>query len=236
MLHSTRGASMLLALLFLLFSVTVGAVVLTAAYSSAGRIARNRQEQQNYLAVASAAQLLQADLASMSLSGSFLQQDFEQIDVYETPNPDDPDNPTTWTETTTWTEYRPGGVVLTGSALLAQVVQDLETLYYSTVPQLQGKPPEDMTYPLAFDAPDLPAVTGTLTVDGDNAGNRYTITAVLKTAPDSSYATTLVFCPQVSPTLVEGIAHTEGNPSCTTTRYTASVTWDPAVLTKGAHP
>lgn len=94
-LRSASGASMLLALLFLIFSVTVGAVVLTAASASAGRIARNRQEQQNYLAVASAAQLLQTDLEALTLTGSYLQKDFERVVVHESENPDDPDNPIT---------------------------------------------------------------------------------------------------------------------------------------------
>ena len=54
-LHSRTGASLLIALLFFLVAMTVGAVVLTAASANAGRIQNNRQEQQNYLAVASAA-------------------------------------------------------------------------------------------------------------------------------------------------------------------------------------
>ena len=63
-LHSRTGASMLIALLFFLVAMTVGAVVLTAASANAGRVKRNRQEQQNYLAVASAAGLLREDITA----------------------------------------------------------------------------------------------------------------------------------------------------------------------------
>lgn len=116
--------------------------------------------------------------------------------------------------------------------------RDLEALYYSTVAELHLDTPGDMTYSLAFEAPGLPAVTGTLAIDRANVletgAARYTITAVLQTAADNSHATTLVFRPQVSPTQATDVERTGGNPSCTTTTYTTRVTWDPAVLTKGA--
>ena len=44
-LHSRTGASLLIALLFFLVAMTVGAVVLTAASANAGRIQKSRREQ-----------------------------------------------------------------------------------------------------------------------------------------------------------------------------------------------
>lgn len=65
-LHSTRGASMLMALFFLLVCVTAGAVMLTAATASAAKEQNRYQEQQAYLAVSSAARLLKKQLGSSS--------------------------------------------------------------------------------------------------------------------------------------------------------------------------
>ena len=57
-LRSRRGASILIALVFFLLCLTVGGVVLTAATASAGRLAAQRQTQQDYLTVSSAAALV----------------------------------------------------------------------------------------------------------------------------------------------------------------------------------
>ena len=59
-LKSERGASILLAMVFFLLCLTVGGVVLTAATASAGRIASQRQTQQDYLTASSAAEALRA--------------------------------------------------------------------------------------------------------------------------------------------------------------------------------
>ncbi len=61
-LNSQRGASILIAMVFFLLCLTVGAVVLTAATANAGRLASRRQEEQNYLTVSSAARLLRDGL------------------------------------------------------------------------------------------------------------------------------------------------------------------------------
>ena len=70
-LHSDRGASMAMALVYFLICLTVGGVVLTAAVSNVSRVERNRQEQQEYLAVASASQLLSEDIPRMTFTGSY---------------------------------------------------------------------------------------------------------------------------------------------------------------------
>ena len=57
-LHSERGASILLALLFFLVCMMVGASVLAAAASNAGKIRSNQTEQQKYLTLSSAIRLI----------------------------------------------------------------------------------------------------------------------------------------------------------------------------------
>ena len=61
-LKSTRGASILLALVFVLVCTTVGASVLMAAATNAGRTRSNHEEQQLYLALSSSLQLVADDL------------------------------------------------------------------------------------------------------------------------------------------------------------------------------
>ena len=61
-LNSQSGASIVIALLFFLLCLTVGAVVLTAATANVGRVARIQNEQQAYFAVRSAAELLRDEI------------------------------------------------------------------------------------------------------------------------------------------------------------------------------
>jgi hypothetical protein len=64
-LHSSSGASLVIALLFLLLCLTVGAVILTAAASNAGRMSHARANQQAYLTVSSAAELVREELEGL---------------------------------------------------------------------------------------------------------------------------------------------------------------------------
>ncbi len=68
-LKSNSGASMVIALLFLLLCLTIGAIVLSAASASAGRLRTSRANQQNYLTVSSAADLLRDKLSGFKFTG-----------------------------------------------------------------------------------------------------------------------------------------------------------------------
>ncbi|MEY8354655.1 hypothetical protein AALB39_15035 [Lachnospiraceae bacterium 54-53] len=63
-LHNSRGASMLIALLFFLICVTTGTMILTAASASSVKSKDRYSNEQHYLAVASAARLLKAEMGS----------------------------------------------------------------------------------------------------------------------------------------------------------------------------
>ncbi len=58
-LHSPAGVSMLIALLFFLVCLTVGSLILTAATANASKTRGRYAREQDYLALASAARLLQ---------------------------------------------------------------------------------------------------------------------------------------------------------------------------------
>ena len=61
-LHDRRGASLLMALLLLLLATMVSVVILTAVSSAARHLSRDREAQQNYLTVSSAAELLRSGI------------------------------------------------------------------------------------------------------------------------------------------------------------------------------
>lgn len=70
-LRSQNGASILLALLFFLLCGMVGASVLMAAASNAGKSRSSREEQQKYLTLSSALQLVCDELESASYIGKY---------------------------------------------------------------------------------------------------------------------------------------------------------------------
>ena len=71
-LNSRRGASILLALLFMLMCILVAASVVMAAASNAGKIKSNKEEQQKYLTLSSAVNLLVDELQSVEYVGGYV--------------------------------------------------------------------------------------------------------------------------------------------------------------------
>lgn len=67
-LNSQSGAVFVIALIFFLVCVVVGAIVVTAATMNAGRTEKRYDEQQAYLAASSAVQMLQENFADMTFS------------------------------------------------------------------------------------------------------------------------------------------------------------------------
>ncbi len=76
-LCSESGASILLALLFFLLCAMVGASVLMAAASNAGKSRSNREEQQKYLTLSSALQLVCDELTAAEYTAKY---DFIKIE------------------------------------------------------------------------------------------------------------------------------------------------------------
>lgn len=70
-LNSRRGASLLLALLFFLIALLVGASILMAAASNGGKAKSNRDEQQAYLTLSSALQLVVDDINGGKYTGRY---------------------------------------------------------------------------------------------------------------------------------------------------------------------
>lgn len=77
-LRSQSGASILLALLFLLVCMLAAATVLMAAVSNAGKIRSNYDEQQRYLALSSALRLAAGELAKAEYTGKYTVTTWEE--------------------------------------------------------------------------------------------------------------------------------------------------------------
>ena len=87
-LRSQSGASILLALLFLLTCMMVAASILMAAVSNAGKIRSNYDEQQRYLTLSSALRLVAGEIEEATYTGDYT------VRRWEVPILDDDGNPT----------------------------------------------------------------------------------------------------------------------------------------------
>jgi len=65
-LRSKDGVSIFMGLIFLLVCLMVGTVALTAATAAAGKLSRQREAEQDYLTVASAARLMKARICELT--------------------------------------------------------------------------------------------------------------------------------------------------------------------------
>lgn len=92
-LRSERGASILLALLLFLVCMMVGASVLAAAASNAGKARSNRTEQQKYLNLTSAIQLVADEIAKARYTGKYTVWEWEEKKTATTRTTDNSTDP-----------------------------------------------------------------------------------------------------------------------------------------------
>lgn len=238
-LNRSTGASMLLALLFFLACMTVGAVVLTAAATNTGRIARNRQAQQTYLAAASAARLIAEDLDGQSFTGTYR----KIVTETEIPPQKAPDGSVTPGYLQTDTRFLADPPSLQNGRLLLPAESDLSALYRSALPPETGltlPPPTDISLPLRVTVPaesgTFPPVEGTLSIQtGSGSAPLYTATAVIFALLEDgsrSDAMTITLTAQIHSDAVTQRSVSE-NVTVTTTTYTTAVTWSDPVIVKG---
>ena len=131
-LQSQRGASLLLALLFLALCSLVSATILMAAVSNAGKARSNLREHQSYLALSSAVDLICDEIVRSEYQGKY---HYEEV-VEETPVKD-PETGEETGEVITTTYYhftqREGSCTHKGadteSRLTGLLKKDLDTLF-----------------------------------------------------------------------------------------------------------
>ena len=131
-LQSQRGASLLLALLFLALCSLVSATILMAAVSNAGKARSNLREHQSYLALSSAVDLICDEIVRSEYQGRYHYEE----EIIETPV-EDPETGEETGEVTTTTYYhftqQEGSCTYKGadteSQLTGLLKKDLDTLF-----------------------------------------------------------------------------------------------------------
>lgn len=241
-LNSSAGASIVIALIFFLLCAVVGGVVLTAATVSAGRSGRDLSAQRAYLAVSSAARLIENDLEGASFSGAYSSSVTTVTTITQTGV--GADGQPTYTTTVTEgpviyqrgaTGWKPGV-----SQLLDNAGMDLTAIYASRLTDPNARSAftvgvaADKTCTLEFAenaALHIPAVTALLKVDAS-----YNMTVLLRDASGQcEMLLTLLPAetgPEVSTTVTNSADYSQ---QTVATAYTTVVTWGPAVASrKGA--
>lgn len=238
-LNSQSGASIVIALIFFLVCLTVGAVVLTAATANAGRITRNQKEQQAYFAVRSAAELLRDELEGEAFTakqdewdGSPAQAGAANFPKYLTP------------------EYLPELMEDTRLRVLRETVQTQAKDFFQMQCSGRTLPNETKFASFTIDAgEDIPKVEVSWWIDGSYGLHFSLDTAAADTGKDYHCPMTLTF--SASPKYEVGsrtarweVPHTEGEGedavtvmverTAAYTRHTLEVSWNTGIITKGA--
>ncbi|MEG1989029.1 MAG: hypothetical protein RR035_07555, partial [Oscillibacter sp.] len=231
-LHSRRGASILLALLFFLVCGFVGAVVLGSAVANAEKLQGRREDQQTYYAVSSAARLLQTALDGTRCVGE------EKKTVYQCGNNTHGGDPIPTFDLQSETA---DGSLTDLLHTAAQSVFQSQLSY--TTPNAFPRVATDFTI-TAAEKKNMPPVQVYMTMD-----EHYTALFTLQTDVEDSYVMTLTCPAAVNPVEeqenltcahAETITGEDGKPTEVTEIYpytvytrTTTVTWLPGTITKG---
>ena len=259
-LKSSRGTSMILALLYVLISLSVGAVVLTAASSNSGRLQRDWTDQRDYLAVESAMDLLRKEVAGATFTGRY--QSTEVITKHTVP-PEEGGEPTIYF---TYAYHYSEGVDpegdpptgLSGSQVLTNEAVDLMPGYLHAVAKpfkdggaVEGKlrewknvTPQPITRELELTVPGqegFPTVQGSLnirTVESPTYqilidGQLY-VPAGTAEAPVKRFPISFSWASKPASTVMTSNAVSGETVTTTTNTHTTTVTWNEPVIQKGA--
>ena len=193
-LKSSRGASILMALLFLLVCMMVASSLLMAAVSNAGKIQSDRTEQQKYLTLSSALRLVCGELEKLEYTGQY------QHTEWSVPIKDDEGNDTGNSIFYYWCGQKEG--TLTGGSLADTLrdffLKELDGMYGEafTARGFQAQPartPAEHELVLTVDGSGLPGLEEPVTVTLwlENRGKLIHLTAALGSADAKGYVYTL---------------------------------------------
>ncbi len=223
-LRSSSGASMLIALSFLLLCLTVGAVVLTAASSNAGRMAHAQSSQQAYLTVSSAAGLLRDELDGLTFTAG----EWRSVDSYDGGVSVGAITP----------QVSPAGGLNELAGTFARQIFEADTVY------LSPKFPLSDGASLSVEAPGFERVGAVLSIAGD-----YTLTLKLSLTSDPGmYPLTLTMPAVIQDSTADDVSYynitviedVEGVPTevtytyqITTSTRTVTAVWGSGIISKG---
>jgi len=239
-LKSDRGATLIIALLFFMVCIMVASAIMTAAVANMGRIDKQRDEEQIYLAVFSAVRMLQDDFSDMTPCKA------QKTDIEYTCNYNDehPDIAGAWDCTD-----QDGNDTGSAGAILADYVNKavIYVLRYNQAPDMK-------TFTITPDAPELSLipVTVEMTMSKDYilkfalsaesaSGSSYAVTlSIAGNASASSSVDSGAFCHHLeqsaTPVLVNGewVYPTIDNTyAINRTTYSTTVEWSPGTISKG---
>lgn len=210
-LRDKSGASIFISLLFFLFCLTIGGIILTASTANAGRLRNSRQAQQDYLTVSSAALLLRSICEGAGFTGSATVVD-GSAPSYST--------------------------LSSGSTPLLRLIQDTAYAIFTGnsvgTEQITIEVPNLETVSGTFSMSNDYKISISLWLPDEETGERYpvelTIPAVVQELPPEIINNTV--------TTDSGTVDDDGNPIMNTTVITTvintlSVSWDDGVITKG---
>jgi hypothetical protein len=215
---------MIIALLFMFLCLTVGAIVLSAASASAGRLITAKTNQQNYLTVSSAASLIRNAISGTTFTGVEIKKVDSRGSIIPLPNPVFGVSP-----------FNPLPTLVGNKA--AQVFQvnssfNPSGLMPSAVPLQIAYDNEDSEFVSKFDN-----VNASFTIQSD-----YSLKITLSTSSSpASYPLTLTIPASVNDITANEIDHrtetktvddvtTEVPYTITTTTHTVIVTWGGGVI------
>lgn len=242
-ISSRKGATMLMAIFYLLVCLIAGAIVLSAAYANTGRMQRNAADQQNYLAVSSALRLAADDVAGKTFTGSWQKT---SISVYHPPVLDE--NGETISPSRTEKEdpiYKAGDCFLSDESLFLPA-DLLKNIYLKQLaPEVLhpvGSNLSDLQLPLNFAAQSedevLPPISGTLHIvaskEDPQGRSLFTIyiTVSAHQEDEEVYETTLTL-PGSCTTSSNSQTETVENTTTTTVTSTTTVSWGEPQIIKG---
>lgn len=196
-LKSSRGASILMALLFLLVCMMVASSLLMAAVSNAGKIRSDRTEQQKYLTLSSGLRLVCGELEEMAYTGEY--QYAEWFVENEEKNEKGEVVGTTRTDYY-WCGQAEG--TLTGGSLADALrgffLEELDGMYGEAFtargfPAQPAQPSAEHELVLTVDGSGLPGLEEpvTVTLRLENRGKRIHLTAALGSVDEKGYVYTL---------------------------------------------
>ena len=238
--NTTRGATLIIALLFFMVCIMVASVIMTAAVANMGRIDKQRDEEQVYLAVFSAARMLQDDFRDMTPC-KVQKTDVEFTCNY---NLEHPDTIGVWD-----CKDQAGDDIGSVGAALADYVNKavIYILRYNQAPDLK-------IFTVTPDAPELSSipVTVEMTMSKDYIlkfvlsatsarGSSYAVTlSIAGNASSSSSVDSTTFCQHLeqstTPVLVGGewvYLTINNNYVKNKTTYLTTVEWSPGTISKG---
>lgn len=227
-LRSESGASILLALLFFLLCAMVGASVLMAAASNAGKSRSSREEQQKYLTLSSAMQLVCDELTAAKYTAQF-----DKISEDPVPKTDADGNDTGEVDYYIITYNQREGSYTGGlSKNVLPLVNALDSLFAGSLPQTLPSGRDRHIYRTGFSAAPGRTFELTLTVDASDKPGLVEPVKVEVTLNENYRLSLKAWLESDSAYTMYGTLLTTGTPELTGAASSTEIGWNLSQITR----